>query len=543
MIGKTRMVALLLVLATALAACSPASEPSTPPADTKAGAPAAQPKAGGTLTRAMTSEPASLDPQGAATAGLSLTAPYLFDTLVTRRADGKIAPHLAEDWQVSPDGKTIDMQLKKNVKFHDGTPMNAEAVVFTFERFKATGDKSPIAGSIKQISKIEAVEELKVRFSLDKPNAAILGTLAMPYAGIVSPGSVQAAGEDWGTKPVGTGPFKLGEWKRGVSITLDRNPDYNWGPAEAKNRGPVHIDKLVYKLIPDAATQVQALQTGEVDAIFINDPSHMAALEKDKGVKLQPINLDSLIYLGYHTAKAPFDEVEVRQALSHAVNKEQIIKLALGGMGMEANALVHPSLLGYSDELKAHGQEFDPEKSRELLKKAGFTQTPDGGWERGGKKLEGKLLTSTRSPNDVIATVIQSQMKAIGVPVEIQQLDSAAVTKATTEGAFDLLLWRYDWFDPDGLNVFLSTERIRQTNRVFYSNKQVDELFQKGLAEYDAAKRAPIYVEAQKILLAESPWQPLYHPMEGLATRNGVEGIVIGSMGRLLVNDITVSGN
>jgi peptide/nickel transport system substrate-binding protein len=212
-------------------------------------------------------------------------------------------------------------------------------------------------------------------------------------------------------------------------------------------------------------------------------------------------------------------------------------------MGMEAHALVHPSLLGYSDELKAHGQQFDPEKSRELLKKAGFTQTSDGGWERDGKRLEGKLLTSTRSPNDAIATVLQSQLKAIGVPVEIQQLDSAAVMKATTEGAFDLLLWRYDWFDPDGLNVFLSTERIRQTNRVFYSNQQVDELFQKGLTEYDSDKRAAIYVEAQKVLLNESPWQPLYHPMEGLATRKGVEGIVIGSMGRLLVNDITVSGN
>lgn len=539
MIKGTRIAALLLALAVMLAACTPAPEPSKPAGGSQGDTPPAQ-QSGGTLTRAMTSEPVSMDPQGAASAGLSLTAPYLFDTLVTRRADGKIAGHLAEDWEVSPDGKTIEMTLKSGVKFHDGTPMDAESVVFTFERFKQVGEKSPIGGSIKAISKVEAVDDLKVKFSFEAPNAAMLGTLAMPYAGIISPTAVKAAGEEWGTKPVGTGPFKLGEWKRGVSITLERNPDYSWGPSEAQNKGPVHIDNLVYKVIPDASTQLQALQAGEVDVIFINDPSHLSALEGDKNVKVEPINLDSLIYLGYHSAKPPFDEVEVRQALSHAVNKAEIIETALGGMGAEASALVHPSLLGYSDELKSYGQQYDPEKAKELLKGAGFTQASDGSWERGGTKLGGKLLTSTRSPNEQIATVIQSQMKAIGVPVEIQQLDSAAVMKASTEGAFDLLLWRYDWFDPDALNVYLSSKRIRQTNRVFYGNPEVDALLAKGLAEYDPEKRAQIYVDAQKLLLEEAPWTPLYHPMEGLVTRNRVQGTVIGSMGRLLLNDITL---
>ncbi|MGE5619622.1 MAG: ABC transporter substrate-binding protein [Sphingomonadaceae bacterium] len=532
-----RIVAFLIVTL-ALIACGP-SQPAAKEGDGGSGSGTG---GGGTLTRAMTTEPTSIDPHGAANAGLNLTLPYLFDTLITRQRDGKFVGHLAESWEVSPDGRTIDMKLKKGVKFHDGSPMNAAAVVFTFDRFKKVGDKSPIAANVKEISKVEALDDLTVRFSFEEPTATIWSTLAMPYAGILSPSAVQAAGDEMGSKPVGTGPFKLGEWKRGVSITLLRNPDYNWGPAEATNKGPVHIDRLVYKLIPDANTQMSALQSGDVDIIFITEPTVLDKVQKDESLKVEPINLDSLIYLGYNSAKPPFDEVKVRQALSHAINKTEIVKTALGGFGIEAGTPLPPSLLGYNKELASYGQGYDVAKAKALLAEAGFTQGSDGNWQRGGKKLGGKLLTSTRSPNEAIATVIQSQLKAIGVPVEIQQLDSAAVMKASTEGAFDLILWRYDWNDPDALNIYLSGKRVRQTNRVFYSNPQVDALLEKGLRELDPQKRAQIYEEAQKIILAEAPWQPLYHPMEGMVFRDRVKGIKVGALGRMLVNDVTLSG-
>ncbi len=523
--------AVLMAVALAVAGCAQAqnSAPSS--------------SGGGTLTRAMTAEPANLDPQGAANSGLNLLLPYLFDTLVTRQKDGKYVGLLADRWDVTPDGKTITVTLKSGVKFHDGSPLNADAVVFTFDRFKATGDKSPIAANVKDISKVEAVDELTVKFSFDKPNASFWSTLAMPYMAILSPTAVKAAGDDMGSRPVGTGPFKLGEWKRGVSITLVKNPDYNWGPAEVENRGPVKLDKLVFKLIPDANTQMSALKSGDVDVIFITEPSQLTGLSQDKGVHVEPVNLDSLVYLGYNCAKPPFNEVKVRQALSFAVNKEEIVKTALSGLGMVAGTPLPPSLLGYNKELASFGQGYDQSKAKALLGEAGFSQGADGSWLRDGKKLTGRLLTSTRSPNEAIATVLQSQLKAIGVPVEIQQLDSSAVIKATTEGAFDLLLWRYDWNDPDALNIYLSSSRIRQTNRVFYSNPQVDALFDKGLREVDQSKRGQIYEDAQRQVLADAPWQPLYYPMEGMVSRNRVQGLKVGSLGRMLVNDVTLSGS
>ncbi len=537
MLKVARIVALMLVAIT-FTACG-SSQPSQPAAKGGGGSSGG----GGTLTRAMTAEPTSMDPQGAANSGLNLVLPYLFDTLVTRTREGKFTGHLAESWQLSPDGKAIDMKLKSGIKFHDGSPLNATAVAFTFDRFKKVGDKSPIAANVKEISRIEALDDLTVRFSFEKPTATIWSTLAMPYAGILSPTAVQAAGDDFGSKPVGTGPFKLGEWKRGVSITMVRNPDYNWGPAEVTNKGPVKLDKLVYKLIPDANTQLSALQSGDVDVIFITEPTFLDKVKNDKSLQLEPINLDSLIYLGYNCAKPPFDEVKVRQALSYAVDKTDIVKTALGGFGIEAGTPLPPSLLGYDQGLKSYGQGYDPAKARALLAEAGFSQGADGSWQRDGKKLSGKLLTSTRSPNDAIATLLQSQLKAIGVPVEIQQLDSAAVMKASTEGSFDLILWRYDWNDPDALNIYLGGSRIRQTNRVFYSNPQVDALLKQGAEELDQVKRVPLYQEAQKTILTEAPWQPLYHPMEGMVLRNRVKDVKVGSLGRMLVNDATISGN
>jgi peptide/nickel transport system substrate-binding protein len=327
-----------------------------------------------------------------------------------------------------------------------------------------------------------------------------------------------------------------------VGITLQRNPAYNWGPPEAKNKGPVHLDQFEFRLIPDAATQFAALQAGEVDVLFINDPGHLARTEGDKQLRLERVNLDALIYLGFNCARAPFTDVKVRQALAHAVNKAEIVKTGLGGLGDEAHTPLVPSMLGYDPSLKSHGQEYSQSKARALLTEAGFTQSggPTGAWQRDGRPLTLRLLTSNRAPNEAIATVLQSQLKAIGVAVEIQQLESAAVMRATTEGAFDLLLWRYDWNDPDALNIYLGGSRVRSTNRVFYANAEVDALLTRGAQEMDQKKRADLYKEAQKVILKEAPWQPLYTPVEALAVRDRVKNLVIGSLGRMLVNDVTI---
>ncbi len=466
--------------------------------------------------------------------------PYIFDTLVVRDLDNSVHPLLAESWQVSDDGTQITLKLKEGVTFHDGTPLNAEAVRFTFERFKEVGKASPIYGGVSQIADIEVVDDLNVKFIFDEPAANFWSTISMPYAGIISPQSAQKAEESGEGHLAGTGPFVLESWEAGQSITFKRNPDYAWGPPVVNNQGAPHLDALVYKVIPDATTQVTALKAGEVDVVFINQPSHVQSLQDEASIELEEALINSLIYLGFNAQKPPFDEILVRQALANAVNKDEIVDIALGGLGQTAFAPLPPTLPGFDPGLKEYELGYDPEKSKELLVEAGFQQTGGGTWERDGQTLEGLLLTSTRAPNEAVATLLQSQFKAIGVPVEIQQLDGKAVMDATTEGQFDLLLWRYGWNDPDALNIFLSSDRIGRTNRVAYSNPEVDALLEQGARELDEGVRQDLYVEAQQIILQDAAWQPLYNPVDVMAMGEQVQDAKIGYMGRLLLNDALI---
>lgn len=558
---KYRQISLILssLMVSMLAACAGTPATAPPPAPTELPAqdtleilptavqqeaPTEGPDAalmqGGTLTRAMTSEPAQIDPQGTPSSGLSLVMPYLYDTLVARDVNNSIHSQLAESWEVSSDGLIVTMQLKEGITFHDDTPLNAEAVKFTFERFKEVGVRSPIYGGIMQISAIEATDELTVTFTFEEPAANFWSTITMPYAGIISPDSARRVDETGEGHVVGSGPFLLGAWETGQAIILERNPEYAWGPPLFDNQGPPHLDEFVYKVIPDASTQLSALLAGEVDIIFVNEPSHVMQLEQQQSIQTEEILLSSLVYLGFNCQKPPFDEILVRQALAHAIDKEQIVELALAGIGREAFAPLPPTLLGFDPSLQEFALHHDPEKSQRLLAEAGFETTEGGTWTRNDETLQALLLTSTRAPNENIATLIQSQLGEVGVEVEIQQLDSRAVMQATGEGEFDLLLWRYDWNDPDALQIFLSTDRIGRTNRVAYSNVEVDELLEAGAHELDEEAREEIYLQAQQIILQEAPWQPLYNPVNILAMHERVKGASTGSMGRLLLNDIRV---
>jgi peptide/nickel transport system substrate-binding protein len=363
--------------------------------------------------------------------------------------------------------------------------------------------------------------------------------VANPYAGIVSPQAVQAAGDAFPMQPVGSGAYLLEKWDPGVAITLVKNPQYAWAPAVVENQGAPHIDRLVFKIIPDVTQQISALQAGEVDVLFVNQTSHVARLEQDPEIELVETTLNSLIYLGFNLKKEPFDDILVRQALSHAVNKEELVITALGGIGEPAFAPLAPTLPGFDPSLKSYELGFDLEKSAALLTEAGFAQDASGGWSKDGQPLKASLLTSTRPPNQALATVLQSQFKAAGVQVEIVQLDSSAVMEALGKGDFDLMLWRYDWNDADVLRVYLSSARIGRTNRNHYSNPAVDALLDQAAAEMNDDARSALYLEAQQMILADVPWQPLYTPKDFMAIRKNVSGVVMGPMGRMLMNDAT----
>src|SRR5512133_1575250 len=357
------------------------------------GAAAAQSASGAqqTVVRAITTERSGLDPQGVAGSAQNAILPYLFDTLVYRDTDNSFKPYLAEKWELSADGKQATLMLRKGIQFSDGSPLNADAVKFTFDRLIKQGQKSVLASLVAVIDSITVVDETTVQFNFKQPTVTFLSSLANPYAGIVSPKAVEAEGDKFGQQPVGSGAYTLEKWEPGVAITLVKNPNYAWAPAVVKNQGAVHVDHLVFKILPDVNQQVTALQAGEVDMLFVNQPSHLARLKQDSNIDLVETTLNSLIYLGFNTKKTPFDDVRVRQALSHAVNKDELVKTALGGIGTTAFAPLAPTLPGFDASLKSAESGFDLEKAKTLLKEAGFTQGSDNTWSKDGQVLKVSL--------------------------------------------------------------------------------------------------------------------------------------------------------
>ncbi len=527
----------LLVLLLAAAGCVPtATQPQAGEPGANTASVSSSPV---TITRAITSEPSGLDPHGPAGSGQNVILPYLFDTLVYRDSDNTYQPYLAESWGTSEDGKQVTFKLRKGILFHDGTALDAEAVKFNFDRYKELGSSSPVIGTLADVELIDVLDPQTVRFNFPEPTTTLLSTLSTPYAGIVSPKAAQESGDGFAQKPVGSGPFMFEKWVPGVSVTLVKNPNYAWAPPVMENQGVPSPDELVFKIIPDVSSQLTAFQAGEVDIMFVNSPGHVAKLKQDPNTNLIETTLNSLIYLGYNCQKAPFDDVKVRQALSHAVNKDELLQTALGGIGQVAFAPLAPTLPGFDPSLKSSELGFDLDQAKSLLQEAGFEMQSDAAWAKDGAPLKVTLLTSTRPPNPALATVLQAQLKTLGVTVEIQQLDSSAAITAATQGDYDLLLWRYDWNDADVLSVYLSSDRIGRTNRNFYKNAQVDDLLAQGLHEQDDAKRNALYLQAQQIILQDAPWQPLYSPTDFIAIRKDVSGVVVGAMGRLMMNDAT----
>lgn len=527
---------------TAEQTAAPASAyPATEPAPSPEAAPAS-PQKGGKIVRAISTEPSTLDPNGGAASGQNVLLPYLLDTLVYRDLDNSYKPYLAESWKVAPNGMTYIFNLKPGILFHDGTPLNAAAVVFTYTRAVQEGSKSALVSALSSVEKIEAVSDTQVVFTLKRPSTTLLSALSNAYAGIISPAAVEKLGDKFGLSPVGSGPFMMKEWKPGETITLARFDSYAWPPAVVKNTGAPLIDELVFKIVPDATAVLTGFQAGEIDMLFVNQPAQFKALGKDKNATLVEANLHSLIYLGFNVAKQPFDNVDVRNAIAAAINKEEIVKLAVGGKGTAAFSPLPPTLPGFDASLADLAPKFDLTTAAELLKKAGYEQQADQSWKNtaSGEMLILEILTSTRPPNETIATIVQDQLSKLGVAVTIKALDSNAVTELGNKGDYQVMLWRYDWNDPDVLNMYLSSSRIGKTNRSNYSNPAVDELLSKAGATMDEGKRNGLYVDAQKLIIADQPWVPLYSPIDTIAIRSTIKDVVIGPMGRVLLNDAWV---
>ncbi|MBS4040121.1 MAG: hypothetical protein KGZ81_05930, partial [Flavobacteriales bacterium] len=355
--------------------------------------------------------------------------------------------------------------------------------------------------------KIEVVDDYTIKISTKEPFAALLAHLAHTATGILNEKAVTAGGDNYGQNPVGTGPFKFSNWVAGDKIELVKFDEYHGTPAKVQN--------LVIRNISDNTTRTIELESGQIDIAYDIQPTDVKRVEENANLTLlRDINL-STTYIGFNAAKAPYNDVRVRQAINYAVDTDSIVEAVYQGVGAPAKGPLGPNVWASHQGLEQYG--FNVEKAKELMKEAGY--------EQGFKTT---IWTNDNQQRMDIAEIVQNQLKAINIETEVKVVEWGAYLDGTAAGEHDMFIlgWVTVTADPDyGLYaLFHSSQHGAAGNRTFYSNAQVDELLDKGRTATDVKEREEAYKQAQEIIRNEAPWIFTWTGENLAGTQKNVQG-------------------
>ena len=464
------------------------------------------PQYGGILKYGKNGPAITLDPAEVTETESSIIVSNIFDPLV-QQTPGKsdIEPGLAESWEISPDGKKYTFKLRKGVKFHDGTPFDAEAVVFNFER--QSNRRHPFYNSNKFVSwgtlnmdkiykGIRAIDDHTVEISLLKPDATFLSVLTIDFLSISSPAAVKKHGVNFSQNPSGTGPFKFDSWEEDGKIILSVNDEF-WG-------GKSYVAKVEFIPIPDAHQRWLKLAAGEVD--FMDSPhgKDLQSIRSNPEVKLMNSDGINVGYVAMNMNKKPFNDVRVRRAINLAINKLDLVKLVFGDFGRPAKNPMAPSMLGYNNEIRP--VPHNPDSAKLLLSAAGYPN---------GFKTTLWVMPISRPymPDGKLAgEIMQRELKRVGIEVEIQTYPWEQYLQKLYRGDHEMAMagWVADVADPDNFfSSLLSKEAAESTpssNSSFYKSDEMQALIAKGKQTHNSLERRNIYKEACLVFNRDLPY-------------------------------------
>ena len=439
----------------------------------------------------------------------------IYNTLVKYKgATTEVEADLAEKWEVSADGKVWTLHIRKGVKFHDGEPCDAAAIVWNFERWwKANHpqhEKQIKAGQTfpywedqfdgfddkSIVSKVEAADPYTVKVTLKQPQAPFLANLAIFAFGIASPKAVEKWGVEYGKHPVGTGAFKFVEWKPNQEVVLDANPDYFGQKAKVK--------RVVVRNIKDNSARLAALKAGEVHAIEGLNIDDIKVVKADPNVYLVLRPANNTAYLAFNFHVKEFQNKLVRQAIAHAINRKAIVEAFYGGLGLVAKELQPPALWGYNKDLKDF--EYDPKKAQDLLKQAGFSSgLSDITWEDGKKEpLVFWYMPVTRpyypSPKEIGEAMAADLAKA-GIKAQLQTVEWANYLEKRKKGEMPLYMvgWTGDNGDPDNFVCFFFCP-TNVPREGWYNSPPLSDLLKRAQAVPGQAERTKLYQQAEQMI-------------------------------------------
>lgn len=463
------------------------------------------PSLGAGLVVAVSTEPPSLDPTTHAAAVIDLLLHHnLYENLVQVDSKGELHGQLAQSWEVTPDGLAYTFHLRAGVRFHDGTPCNAEAVRESFLRLLDPATAVPHPEYFGNITQVEAPDTLTVRFVLKEPDPAFLPTLALGDA-VVTPVSA-----DLSTRPVGTGPFRFSKWRPGDRLTLERNSDY-YLPGIPK------LDRVEFRFIPDPAAQLAALKAGDVDLVVDVAPEIATTLEENPGFRVVsgPMNLVQI--LAVNNARAPFSDLRVRQALAYAVDREEIIRLVSFGFGTPIGSHIPTATPFYADMTWVYPHDLD--QARKLLQDAGY---PNG------------FSTTLTLPENYAfhvrtGEVIAGQLSRVGIDATIQLVDWVTwLERVYSQADYDLTVIGHTWrLDPAPMLAGYGPDRPDYYFRRGWDAPELDHLLALGAFLADEGARKAVYTVCQYLIARDVVNVFLQDPHRILAMRQGVTGVEV----------------
>ena len=488
------------------------------------------------LTMAVEADPSTLDPHVNSNTRDSIYFHALFDRLIERDPEGNLYPGLATEWSVADDNVTWTLALRDDVTFQDGTPFNAEAVVFNLERIVNPDTKSEYA--VFQLGPYEsssAVDEYTVEIVMAEPYGPLPVSLATYALSMVSPAAAEAAGEGFGQNPVGSGPFKFVEWVPQNQVVIERNPDYNWASEIHPVSGPAQLAQITFRPIVEPATRGAALLAGEVDMAILGAPD-FAALEGNADFRQETILTEGYPPAGLfvNTQRAPTDDVLVRQALAFGVNRDEVNAVVYEGASGPADSVISTFAWAYDPDTALYN--YDPERAGQLLDEAGWTMGDAGVRQKDGEDLTivHLALTSVRQ----VAEIVQAQLTELGVNVELLVQDNPAQQQSAQQGQHNLVWTQWSGVDPADLRKVYGSENIGDGwNFAHYDNPELDAMFLEGAALNEVEARKEVYDRVTMLLMEDATFIPLNNRTVFIGVKANVRGTDViderGSMPRI----------
>ncbi len=491
------------------------------------------------VTIGRTSDADRYDPQRSSSLAAAEVLYMVGDTLVTLSDDLKtVEPALAESWEVSEDGLTYTFHLKDGVTYCDGKVLTAQHVVSSIERWLTPDGPYVSAWKAGSVDNITAPDDRTVVYKLTSPSSGLLFQMAQFNFVIIDAEQALDLGDDFGVTAFnGTGPYCFDSWRPNDEIVLTRHEGYDWGPAALGNTGPASVEKVVWKIIPEEATLVASLQAGEIDASYALPAWSIGQLDFDPSISLvQPTAAFRTHYIGMKTSRPFLQDVEIREAVSHAIDQSAIAEAIFFDTVEPATAYYAEAALDYDPTTDTAPFEFDPDATRSMLEVEGFIMGDDGYWQKDGEKLT--LTYYGFNTGREQAEAIQGDLRKSGIELQVELFDSTAIWAKLREETYDLYQMDYPYLNAgDALNLYFSSASIPSPNRMMWNDPETDRLLEAGNTAVDDVTRAEAFKALGKHLHQAVLWKPLLleKPTVAVGPRledfkpSGISGAAFGS--------------